>query len=226
MEGQFARARPLRRNILRGARMYLKTSDGADIASWKVVGANGVAELALANGLVQTFMNNARTHSAVQTTVGNPTWHNQSSDRLGYDGASRPITKRYLAGGINGSTFAYNTTSAVVGFTSEYDKASNKLYERELHAENRSHLYEPYDANNSPTGGYDSLNPLRQYQQDTLSSTGGAGNLGGGSISSAITLANTNDSAQYNLNGLGNWRRFFSDPVGGGITTLRVLFVL
>ena len=33
----------------------------------------------------------------------------------------------------------------VVGFTTAYDRASNKLYERALHAEDRSSLYEPYD---------------------------------------------------------------------------------
>ena len=196
-----------------------ETSGGADIASWKFFGPNRVAELTLGNGLIQTFMNNARTHSAVQSTLSNPSWGNQSSDRLGYDGPGRPITKRYLTGGINGSTFAYNTTSAVLGFTSEHDKASIKLYERALHAENHSHLYQPYDSDNEPTGGYDSLNRLRQYQRGTLSSTGGPGNLGGGSISSAITLTNTNKSAQYELDGLGNWRRFIADPVGGGAVT-------
>ncbi len=92
-------------------------------------------------------MNNSRTNSAVQPAVTNPAWGNQSSDRLGYDGAGRPITKRYLAGGINGSTGAYNNSSAVVGFTTEYDLSSNKFYERHLHCAERSHLYEPFDAN-------------------------------------------------------------------------------
>ena len=187
--------------------------------AWKFFGPSRVAEVTLGNGLIQTFMNNALTHSAVQPTVGNPSWGDQSSDRLGYDGAGRSITKRFLAGGINGSTHAYNDPTAIIGITASYDKASNKLYERELHAENRSHLYEPYNGNNHPTGGYDSLDRLRQYQRGTLASSGGPGNSGGGSITTPITLTNTNESAQYDLDGLGNWRRFITDPVGSASTT-------
>ena len=103
----------------------------------------------LGNGLICTWMNNARTNSAVQCQrLPNPAWGDQSSDRLGYDGAGRMITKRYLAGGIDGSA-RYNTPTSVVGFTTAYDRASNKFYERALHAENRSHLYEPFDSNGS-----------------------------------------------------------------------------
>ena len=83
-------------------------------------------------------------------------------DRLGYDGAGRPIAKRYLTGGIGDGVYA--DTTAVVGFTTEYDLASNKFYERELHAESRSHLYEPF-AGGVPQGGYDSLDRLRQYKR-------------------------------------------------------------
>ena len=59
-------------------------------------------------------------------------------------------------------TYAYNNTTVVVGFTSRYDKGSNKHFERHLHAEGRSHLYEPFDANGQPAGGPDSLDRLRQ----------------------------------------------------------------
>ncbi len=117
---------------------------GGTIASWQFFGPSRVAEVELANGLICTFMNNARTRSARQSGQSTPAWGNQSSDRLGYDGSGRMITKRYLAGGINGGTGAYNNTSAVVGFTTDFDLSSNKLYERHLHAESRSHLYEPF----------------------------------------------------------------------------------
>ena len=69
--------------------------------------------------------------------------------------------------------------TAVVGFTTAFDRASNKFYERALHAENRSHLYEPFDSK-VPQGGYDSLDRLLQYQRGTLDSTGGSGGNGGG----------------------------------------------
>jgi len=84
-------------------------------------------------------MNNARTNSAVQTSVSNPAWGDQSSDRLGYDGAGRTITKRYLD--ATASASGYSDTEALVGFTTRFDHASNKDYERHLHAESRSHLY-------------------------------------------------------------------------------------
>src|ERR1700731_3190266 len=70
-------------------------TNAVDVAKWQFFGPGRVAETALGNGLICTWMNNARTHSAVQATVPNPAWGNQSSDRLGYDGAGRPITKRY-----------------------------------------------------------------------------------------------------------------------------------
>ena len=172
--------------------------------------------------LLCTWMNNARTNSAVQSpTPANPAWGTSSSDRLGYDGAGRAITKRYLAGGINGTTRAYNTPTAVVGITTAFDRASNKFYERALHAENRSHLYEPFDSNGLPTGGYDSLDRLLQYQRGTLASTGGSGGAGGGSIATGgvITLPGTDIQRTYNLDGLGNWRNTTFTPVGGSSQT-------
>ncbi len=194
-----------------------ETSGGADIAAWEFFGAGRVAECVLGNGLIMSFMNNARTRSALQEDLASPAWGNQSSDRLGYDGAGRMITKRFLAGGIDGGTGAYNNTSSVVGQTTVFDKGSNKLYERELHAESRSHLYEPFD-DQTPLGGYDSLDRLRQYQRGVLSSTGGQGNAGGGWVTTPISLPGTDESRTYDLDGLGNWHHTVFTPVGGSET--------
>ena len=167
----------------------------------------------MGNGLIMSHMNNARTRSAIQAGQFIPVWGSVSSDRLGYDGAGRPITKRYLAGGINGTSKAYDDPTSVVGFTSAYDRSSNKFYERHLHAETRSHLYEPY-SNGAPTGGYDSIDRLRQYQRGILSTTGGPSSSGGGSITTPISLPGTDEFRTYDLDGLGNWRRTSFEPVG------------
>ncbi len=169
-----------------------------------------------------TSMDDARMHSAAQASVANPSWvaptGGRSADRLGYDGAGRAITKRYLAGGIADTTYAYNEPTAVVGFTTAFDRAGNKFYERALHAENRSHLYEPFDSNGLPTGGYDSLGRLLQYERGTLSASGGNGGNGGGSIATAgaITLPNTVSQRSYLLDGLGNWRSTVFTPATTG----------
>src|SRR5690606_14328376 len=113
-----------------------ETSGGADIAAWEFFGRGRVAELTMGNGLIMTHLNNARTRASIQQGQSTPSWGDDSSDRLGYDGAGRPITKRYLAGGIDGS-HAYDDPTSVVGFTSAYDRSSNKFYERHLHAESR-----------------------------------------------------------------------------------------
>lgn len=136
----------------------------------------------LGNGLTQTFLNNDRTHSQVQTDVPKPGWGNSSSNRLGYDGSGRAIAKRYLAGGINGSANAYNNTAPVVGFTTEYDNSGNKMFERELHAETRSSLYQPFDEKGYAQGGYDSLDRLRKVLRGELSATGGYSATGGGNV--------------------------------------------
>jgi RHS repeat-associated protein len=198
---------------------------GSTIASWQFFGPSRVAELTMGNGLICTQMNNARTRSSIQegqTELGwqgqvTPVWGDQSSDRLGYDGASRTITKRYLAGGINPITFGYLNTSSVVGFTTSFDRSSNKFFERHLHAESRSHLYEPFN-NGTPQGGYDSLDRLRQYQRGVLSTNSGHNNLGGGGIDTPISLPNTDQSRTYDLDGLGNWRRTVFQPVNGSET--------
>ncbi len=119
------------------------------------------------------------------------------------------IAKRYLSGGINSGTFAYNNTTPVVGNTTAFDPVGNKFYERALHAEDRSFLYQPVDNTGnvaSPIPGYDSTNRLLQFQRGTLNSTGGYQNAGGGSVASSSSLPNADLSRSYDLDGLGNWR--------------------
>jgi YD repeat-containing protein len=190
------------------------TGSGYDIATWNFFGPSRVAQVSLGNGVTCTWMNNAGTNSAVQggvPGVPNPTW--TSGDFLGYDGAARMIAKRFLAP---------HSGLLVVGFSSEYDRSGNKFFERALHAEDRSHLYEPFDpVSNLPTGGYDSLDRLRQYQRGTLASTGGLNNAGGGSITSggSITVLHTDTQRTYLLDGLGNWRNTGFTPAGGSPET-------
>ncbi len=197
-----------------------EASGGADIAKWEFFGLSRVAECELGNGLICSHMNNARTHSAVQSSVSNPGWGGDSSDRLGYDGTARMITKRYLAGGINGGTGAYNDSTAVVGFTTQFDKASNKLYERDLHAESRSSLYQPRDKSTGAVTelGHDSVDRLRQYQRGELNGDGG-GDIGGSEVATVISLPGTDESRTYDLDGLGNWNRTVFTPEGGSATT-------
>src|SRR5882724_8345197 len=73
----------------------IRENGGSEIAIWRFFGPSRVAELQLGNGLVCTYLDNSRSHSAVQESLPNPSWGDQSSTRLGYDGAGRPITKRY-----------------------------------------------------------------------------------------------------------------------------------
>jgi hypothetical protein len=158
-------------------RTNINEDDGdTSIAAWNFFGPSRVADLTLGNGLICTWMNNARTNSAVQAPtianpsgVPNPAWDNSANDRLGYDGAGRPITKRYI------TSYTAGEPVPLVGFTTSYDRAGNKFYERALHAENRSSLYEPFDSNQIPQGGYDSIDRLLQYQRGTLAATGGDG---------------------------------------------------
>ncbi len=207
-------------------RTDVSDTGGSSIAAWQFFGPSRVAELTMGNGLICTQMNNDRTRSSIQENQTEddwqgqvtPPWGGQSSDRLGYDGASRMITKRYLADGVDPITFGYLNSSAVVGFTTSFDRSSNKFFERHLHAESRSHLYEPFN-NGRPQGGYDSIDRLRQYQRGVLSATGGNNNLGGGGIETPISLPNTDQNRTYDLDGLGNWRRTTFEAVGGAETT-------
>ncbi len=64
----------------------------------------------------------------------------------------------------------------------------------------------------------DSFNRLLQYQRGILSGTGGYQLAGGGSVTTAITLPNTDQSRNYTLDGLGNWRATGFMPVGGSQT--------
>jgi len=139
------------------------------------------------------------------STVPNPSWGDDSSDRLGYDGAGRVITKRYVAYGLDGNN-GYSDPESEVGFTAAYDPASNKRYERHLHAENRSHLYPALD----------SMNRLREYQRGTLALDSGGYDV---TVSTPITLPGTNTQQTYRLDGLGNWQRTARTPVGGSETT-------
>jgi RHS repeat-associated protein len=197
-------------------RWYVEESTEPEvIALWNFFGPSRVAGFELANGLVCTMMNNAATNSAVQSGVPNPPWvappAGQTADRLGYDGAGRMIAKRYI------NPVGSPADLAIVGFTTAFDRASNKFYERALHAEERSSLYEQYDANQIPMGGYDSLNRLLQYQRGMLSATGGDAGNGGGSIATAITLVGTDQVRNYALDSLGNWRNTsFTAVTGSG----------
>lgn len=170
----------------------IEDSTSASIAQWDFFG-NRTAKVALGNGITCSFMNNAQTNSAVQSTVPLPAWGNNTTDRLGYDGSGRLIAKRFLATG---------STTALVGFTTAYDPSSNKVYERALHAESRSALYP----------GYDSMDRLLQYQRGTLAT-------GGSSITTAITLPGTDTQRSYNLDTLGNWKSTGYTPEGGSPTT-------
>lgn len=194
-----------RRNSLAGISALHGT---LDTVTWEFFGSGRIVETNYGNGsLIATQMNNARTNSAVQPTVPLPAWGNNSSDQLGYDGAGRTITKRYLTGGINGGTFAYNNTTCLVGFTTSFDRAGNKLYERHLHAENRSHLYQPFSSDGSFATGYDSANRLLQYKRGTLSSVTVPYLVPpGASIASPIFLPATDRVRSYGLDGLGNWK--------------------
>ena len=125
--------------------------------------------------------------------MAGPAWGDKTTNRVGYDGAGRMIAKRYLdaTAGAGG----YSSTASLVGFTTAFDRSSNKLYERHLHAVRRSHRYT----------WHDSLNRLRAYERGTLAS-------GGGSVTEAINVENTDKSRAYVLDGLGNWRRTVFTP--------------
>jgi len=101
------------------------------------------------------------------------------------------ITKRYLNAGLNGSE-GYADPTAFVGFTTAYDAASNKQYERHLHAESRSHLYPAQD----------SLDRVREYQRGVLQQVDGVV-----SVQAAIGLPSTDEERTCDLDGLGNWPR-------------------
>ncbi len=170
---------------------------GSNTAAWTYAGPGRVVEVVLKNGIACTMLNNTRTASVVQTMIPGsdnasnslPMFGTAASDRLGYDGSGRMVAKRFIPAGLNGEG-GYTSTTPVVGFTTSFDKAGNKYYERMLHAENRSHLYQPYPwnyntsatASGNMTGdvglfppaydpnasGIDSVNRLRQYQRGTL----------------------------------------------------------
>ena len=155
--------------------------------------------------LVCSHLNNARARSAMQFGLASPAWGDVESDRLGYDGAGRMIAKRYLYGTLDEAN-GYADTAAVAGFTTEHDLSADKIYERHLHAANRSHLYPAYD----------SLDRLREHQRGTLAKDSTTGVV---SVSTPITLPNANVRQTYDLDGLGNWRRTGIAPVGATAAT-------
>jgi RHS repeat-associated protein len=177
-----------------------ETTGGASIAAWQFFGSR-VATVTLGNGIICSFLNNAQSRSAIQAGLPTPPWGSATTDQLGFDGVGRVITKRYLLPSGGGSP---GPATLVVGFTTAYDRSSNKLFERHLHAESRSHLYPAYD----------SPDRLLQYQRGVLA-TGGASITPGG----AITLPNTDSQRTYALDGLGNWNNTAFTPVGGSPTT-------
>ena len=162
-----------------------ETAGGASIAAWQFFGGR-VATVGLGNDIVTSFMNNAQTRSAIQLGQTTPAWGSISTDQLGYDGSGRPIGKRHFLSG-----------SVLVGFTTQYDPSGNKLFERALHAESRSSLYVT-----------DSMDRLLNYQRGVLAT-------GGGSITTPISLPNTNASQSYTLDGVGNWGNTNITPEGG-----------
>ncbi len=68
------------------------------VAAWEFAGPGRVALVTLANGMVCSHLNDARTRSAVQAGMPVPDWNGPCGDRLGYDGAGRLIAKRYFCG--------------------------------------------------------------------------------------------------------------------------------
>jgi hypothetical protein len=173
-----------------------EVSDGA---AWRFFGGR-TAAVTLGNGIICSFINNAPSRSAIQPGQPTPPWGSGASDQLGYDGAGRAIAKRYLQ--PHGGPGSPSPATLVVGFTTAYDRSSNKLFERHLHAESRSHLYPAYD----------SPDRLLQYQRGVLAT-------GGASITTPITLPNTDTQRAYALDGNGNWNNTGYTPVGGAPTT-------
>ncbi|WP_093281801.1 RHS repeat-associated core domain-containing protein [Verrucomicrobium sp. GAS474] len=192
----------------RNALVTTGASGTLDTVSWEFFGPSRIAETRWGGtSLIATQLNNDRTRSAIQTGWPTPAWGDQSSDRLGYDGAGRMITKRYLTGGLDGSG-AYADTTALVGFTASHDRAGNKMYERALHAESRSSLYQPVADNGTWQTGYDSANRLRQYQRGVLSSAIFPYRAGpGASIATPLLLPGSERNRTYDLDGLGNWKK-------------------
>ena len=144
-----------------------------------------------ATGSICTWMNNARTEQR-RAVAGppNPAWGDVSSDRLGYDGAGRAITKRYLAGGIN-----------------DADGYTNPTARGRLHHRFRPRRQQVLRAAPSCRRTRPSLRAVRrqrladrrlrfarspaQVPARHADQTGGSGGAGGGDRATPITLPNT-----------------------------------
>jgi hypothetical protein len=83
----------------------------------------------------------------------------------------------------------------LAGFTADYDKSSNKLYERHLHAECRDFLYPQTDKDG---WAYDSADRLLEFKRGVLHSDGMW-------IDVALALPGVDSQRAYNLDLLGNW---------------------
>lgn len=85
----------------------------------------------------------------------------------------------------------------IAGFTSKYDPASNKLFERLLHAECRSFLY--------PADRYDSADRILRFDRGRLQG-------GGKAIDTQTSLPGADVFREYNLDLTGNWVTENSTP--------------
>lgn len=180
-------------------RLIQKQNPPGVIAQWDYLGPQHVAEMSLGNGLSCSHLNNDRTKSIFQEGDIQPAWGDRSSDRFGYDGTGRSITKRYLNDQLDGSG-GYADTDAIVGFTNDYDKSSNKLYSRYLHDESRSSLF--------PNKDYDSANRLGSYLRGEIGE-------GASGIATPISLPGANLGQSQDIGPVNNWRNVQTDPVDG-----------
>ena len=109
-----------------------------------------------------------------------------------------------------------------LGYTTSFDRASNKLYERHLEGRKPQTISISHSIRMAALRvGYDSANRLmRQYQRGVLSSATIPYRVpAGASITTPITLPDTDQVRTYGLDGLGNWKTTNFTEVGSGGTT-------
>ncbi|MEM6258612.1 MAG: hypothetical protein AAF711_11720 [Planctomycetota bacterium] len=73
-----------------------ETIPATPIGLWEFFGPSRTARMQQGEHLLATYMNDAADRSAVQSADEVAEWGDAETDRLGYDGAGRPITKRYF----------------------------------------------------------------------------------------------------------------------------------
>lgn len=176
----------------------LKTirDDGAaaPIATWQYIGQDRLLEMAYANGLCLTHLNNTRTASANQP--GMP-----AGELRGYDGVGRVIAHRWLPCTLdaNGFVTGYTSTAPVIGFRHVYEASDTKLSEEKTH-----------DPGNSEAYDYDSAYRLIEFDRGTLDST----------LTEVTTPTATPGLLQaqdWTLDGPGNWP--VNKTTTGGVMT-------